>query len=379
MPFAKEGFLAFKAPRLKAAAAVLIHIRTATKRVSSSRTNMKDSAGRRLGPKKYESSFVKPGQIIMRQRGTKIHPGDNVGLGKDHTIFALEPGYVRYYLDPFHPLRKYVGVALKKDVMLPYPHFEPRLRRFGYDLLSGVAADQEESRMSRKEQLAQPELQERAQKKQQSDNAKILEYTQVIRRLGVDLTEQEIQLGAQRLLFVGKHLVDQTLLERAAADQASFNYVHDAQLAHRRGECTAEEVASKLAWYMHFAAKFDHAVTVDFTGMAHTRYSAEALATKQSELRAQMQEYANIKLTAKDVSQIETLIAQPGVFSSAERAKLKEQYVPKVLPVTVPGTVVEVPEGAKLPKGVVPMRTYDPSSRTVLTVYRTKDAFLSSD
>ena len=42
----------------------------------------------------------------MRQRGTKIHPGDNVKIGVDHTIFAVEPGYVRYYFDPFHPLRK---------------------------------------------------------------------------------------------------------------------------------------------------------------------------------------------------------------------------------------------------------------------------------
>ena len=45
----------------------------------------------------------------MRQRGTKIHPGDNVKIG-----VAVEPGYVRYYFDPFHPLRKYVGVSLKK-------------------------------------------------------------------------------------------------------------------------------------------------------------------------------------------------------------------------------------------------------------------------
>ena len=93
----------------------IIQIRTATKRVSGSKTSNKDSAGRRLGPKVHEGHPVKPGQIIMRQRGTKIHPGENVRIGVDHTIYAVEPGFVRFYFDPFHPLRKYVGVALKKD------------------------------------------------------------------------------------------------------------------------------------------------------------------------------------------------------------------------------------------------------------------------
>lgn len=67
----------------------------------------------------------------MRQRGTKFYPGENVGIGKDHSIFALEPGVVRYYLDPFHPKRKFIGVALRRDLKLPSPHFEPTVRRFG--------------------------------------------------------------------------------------------------------------------------------------------------------------------------------------------------------------------------------------------------------
>ena len=56
----------------------------------------KDSAGRRLGIKKNGEEFVKAGNIICRQRGTKWHPGNNVGMGKDHTLFALIDGIVKF-------------------------------------------------------------------------------------------------------------------------------------------------------------------------------------------------------------------------------------------------------------------------------------------
>lgn len=60
----------------------------ATKKAGGSSRNGRDSAGRRLGIKKYGSEIVKAGNIIARQRGTKWHVGENVGIGKDHTIFA---------------------------------------------------------------------------------------------------------------------------------------------------------------------------------------------------------------------------------------------------------------------------------------------------
>jgi large subunit ribosomal protein L27 len=68
----------------------------AHKKGQGSTQNNRDSAGRRLGVKKYGGEFVRAGNIIIRQRGTKIHPGDNVGMGKDHTIFALNDGYVQF-------------------------------------------------------------------------------------------------------------------------------------------------------------------------------------------------------------------------------------------------------------------------------------------
>jgi large subunit ribosomal protein L27 len=68
----------------------------AHKKAGGSSRNGRDSAGRRLGTKKSDGQAVLAGNILVRQRGTKFRPGSNVGLGKDHTIFALVPGHVKY-------------------------------------------------------------------------------------------------------------------------------------------------------------------------------------------------------------------------------------------------------------------------------------------
>ena len=81
----------------------------AHKKAGGSSRNGRDSAGRRLGVKKYGGEHVIPGNIIIRQRGTKYHPGLNVGMGKDHTIFAKEAGRVKFEVKG--PLsRKYVVI-----------------------------------------------------------------------------------------------------------------------------------------------------------------------------------------------------------------------------------------------------------------------------
>ncbi len=68
----------------------------AHKKAGGSSRNGRDSAGRRLGLKKFGGESVLAGNIIVRQRGTKFHPGDNVGMGKDHTLFALIAGKVGF-------------------------------------------------------------------------------------------------------------------------------------------------------------------------------------------------------------------------------------------------------------------------------------------
>jgi large subunit ribosomal protein L27 len=68
----------------------------AHKKGQGSTQNNRDSQGQRLGVKKFGGEFVRAGNIIIRQRGTKVHPGTNVGLGKDHTIYALIDGHVKF-------------------------------------------------------------------------------------------------------------------------------------------------------------------------------------------------------------------------------------------------------------------------------------------
>ena len=68
----------------------------ATKKAGGSSRNGRDSAGRRLGVKRYGGQLVLPGNIIVRQRGTKIHPGNHVGIGKDHSIYSLTKGKVQF-------------------------------------------------------------------------------------------------------------------------------------------------------------------------------------------------------------------------------------------------------------------------------------------
>lgn len=66
----------------------------AHKKGQGSTQNNRDSAGRRLGIKKFGAEFARAGNIIVRQRGTKIHAGENIGMGRDHTLFALCDGTV---------------------------------------------------------------------------------------------------------------------------------------------------------------------------------------------------------------------------------------------------------------------------------------------
>jgi large subunit ribosomal protein L27 len=68
----------------------------AHKKAGGSSRNGRDSAGRRLGVKRFGGEIVIPGNIIVRQRGTKFHPGQNVGMGRDHTLFALLQGRVAF-------------------------------------------------------------------------------------------------------------------------------------------------------------------------------------------------------------------------------------------------------------------------------------------
>lgn len=81
----------------------------AHKKGGGSSRNGRDSQGQRLGVKRYGGELVTAGSIIVRQRGTKIHPGDNVGVGRDHTLFALADGRVEFQRHSKY--RKKVSIA----------------------------------------------------------------------------------------------------------------------------------------------------------------------------------------------------------------------------------------------------------------------------
>ncbi|CEL51573.1 54S ribosomal protein L27, mitochondrial OS=Cryptococcus neoformans var, neoformans serotype D (strain B-3501A) GN=RPL27 PE=3 SV=1 [Rhizoctonia solani AG-1 IB] len=99
-----------------------LQVRTATKKAGGTTKNHGKSPGQRLGIKKFSDQLVKAGNILVRQRGTQFHPGQHVGIGKDHTLFALAPGYVRFYTLP-HPTsrgqRRFVGIVQERGENLP--------------------------------------------------------------------------------------------------------------------------------------------------------------------------------------------------------------------------------------------------------------------
>jgi large subunit ribosomal protein L27 len=352
-------------------------VRTATKRVSGSRTNKNDSAGRRLGPKAYEGNFVKTGQIIMRQRGSKIHPGENVEIGRDHTIFALEPGYVRFYYDPFHPLRKYVGVALKKDLKLPTPHFEPRVRRFGYEpLLDEKSIQQEEQHMTRKEALAQEHVQKEIELSKALKQQRIKEYSTSIKQFNLEYNDSELELVFERLYNISElvKLEQQSLAE--AKIQVTFDYVYDLKLKLNRGEITQQEYQQSREKYCAIAENTDNLIDVGKQGNIYKHVTEETRAQQAQEIENTLKSnYTNKLLSQKDRAEIAKLIETPGIFTTRTQLKLKTRYLPEVIPLTVAESVITDIDPEHPPKGVIVKRIFDEKTRKTSLVGRPKQAY----
>lgn len=81
----------------------------ATSKSGGSTSNGRDSRSKRLGVKLFDGQVVSGGEIIVRQRGTRIHPGKSVGLGNDHTLFAIGSGFVKFHYGP--KKRRYVSIV----------------------------------------------------------------------------------------------------------------------------------------------------------------------------------------------------------------------------------------------------------------------------
>lgn len=96
-----------------------IVVRHASKKAKGSTKNGRDSVGRRLGPKVSDGEFVQTGNILVRQRGTKMFPGIGVGCGRDHTLFALQDGLARFVRAAPRPNRSRGRVYLRVEPAPP--------------------------------------------------------------------------------------------------------------------------------------------------------------------------------------------------------------------------------------------------------------------
>jgi large subunit ribosomal protein L27 len=85
----------------------------AHKKGGGSSRNGRDSNSKRLGVKRFDGEFVTSGSILVRQRGTKFKPGNNVGLGRDHTVFATIDGYVKF--ENIRDRRKQISVYVERE------------------------------------------------------------------------------------------------------------------------------------------------------------------------------------------------------------------------------------------------------------------------
>jgi ribosomal protein L27 len=348
-------------------------VRYAHKKVVSSKTHMQDSPGKRLGPKKYEGHEVKVGQILYRQRGTKWYPGTNVGIGKDHTLFALEPGFVKYYLDPFHPKRKFIGVALKKDDKLPYPHFDPTPRRLGRPVLEGRLAESESEYLPRKIQLLQTKINEKLFERQSTRDEKLNNFKSEIVKFDSlkDLSNDEIQLLAERLVKIDGYLRGGKSLEDSRY-YTTYYYNYDLNLLKKCNQITTEELNEKLEQYKSLATKLDNEVMFDAKFNLVKNLTSDEINSLKIESVAKLESIIPdvTKPLSKSIkSEAMEILSRP-CFSLKEQIALKRKFLKPTLPES------EETIGTSKDKKTVSIQKMNIETRRIETIYRKKNAFL---
>ncbi|CCH42786.1 60S ribosomal protein L2, mitochondrial [Wickerhamomyces ciferrii] len=347
----------------------ILQVRTATKRAAGSRTNMKDSAGRHLGPKKNEGQQVEPGQIIMRQRGTKFFPGENVGIGKDHTIFALEPGFVRFYYDPFHPRRRFVGVALDQESRLPTPHFAPRARRFGYvPIEDPKKASIEETHLNRKQYLAKPKLDEDLKFREQKRAKTLSQYQKDLSQIIPELEAEQLNIASEHLLLVRNHLKNGSN-DTEARSTAIAVHIQNLKLSLRKREINDSEFKNSLDSYQNLISRLEKEVSFDSKYNLIKFRSEEERITLVNELRSTIEEV--LKSNSKDkLQKVKDLIFNSTVLTLSEAVKFKRTFAKSVLPESI-----GVSESVG--KNSIVTKRWNYTKQRVEVIARTKEAFLS--
>lgn len=312
---------------------VLVPVRTATKRASGGKAANNNTAGRRLGAKKSENEYVEPGMIIWRQRGTQWYPGENAGIGRDHTIFAKEPGFVRYYRDPFHAKRRFIGIALDTQDRLPTPHFHPRKRRFGYTPIENEEVAEfelnffgrkETHRLNAREQI----LSQRAEAQQQ----RIAKYGEVLKNAGVsgELAGNQEQL--QRLDQIYQYICGSGLTFAEADEIVSQQVLDDLQLDVRVGRLAEEEREKLVSAFNAAKAEINQKVTFGLNTrelVSTAQFNDTTLAKVEPKLKELAEKYLqDPKGTPQEVVAEFTQVLQssPGL-STKEIQHLKRKYL----------------------------------------------------
>lgn len=345
---------------------IVQQVRTATKRAAGSRTSMKDSAGRRLGPKKYEGQETHVGEIIMRQRGTKFYPGENVGIGKDHTLFALEPGYVRYYLDPFHPGKKFIGVSLKKEVKLPLAHFEPRMRRFGKGvILDPTKAEKEEGALSRKLYLAKDEL-VKAQQERESKRADLeKKFAEVLGGLKVEISPEEMTIALKYLVRLRACLKNGYKLK-----DAEFNACFFLEQSSRLALTDESALNDQLALLKQVTPKLNDGIEFNNKLELIAKISDMEKADWKAKL---LEELKSIEIKDKTSKKqvLEKFKDAKNYLTLSEEVRLRRKFLKPVKP------EVQSDENLKPSKKTVTMRRYNYEHGKIDVVVRPKTDFLN--
>lgn len=306
-----------------------VQIRFAHKKVVSSKTHMQDSPGKRLGAKKYENHLVKIGQIIYRQRGTKWYPGFGCGIGKDHTIFAMEPGYVKYYLDPFHPKRKFIGIAKSMEDTLPYPHFDPIVRRLGRQVLKGKWATEEFKVLPRKVTLSKERIMSELANREQNREAKRDSFAKQLTKLSA---VEDVDAAAARLLAIDGHLRGGKSLQDARF-YATYNYKYDLKLEQSKGALTAEESQEKLAQYLKMAEEVDSSIMFDAKFQLTKNMSIEEISKGKLDTIEQLNTLTgdfSKPMDKKTTSAVLELIEMP-FWSLKDQHALRKRYLRAIL------------------------------------------------
>ncbi|KAG5358198.1 54S ribosomal protein L2 [Yarrowia sp. B02] len=325
-------------------------VRHATKRAGGGKTNLKDSIGRRLGVKATEGTFVQPSEIIYRQRGTKFYPGENTWIGRDHTIYAKEPGFVRFYYDPFHPTRRFVGVALTPEARLPTDHMAPRARRFGRNVLDQKRAAEELQWRPNKEAALLEEIAQRRAEQQATDAQQTAKLADKLAELGFDA---ELATRAQKMAHYRS-------LGWSNAEAAKF----------------ADAFLNTAADTKSFDAKFE----VTRFGTVVPLSSPETIA---KELEQTKEKLAKVRQPSAFISQaqiakIDKILNATVYLSQAQKQQLNDEFkaTSSLLEAVQPHE--EVVKAAKKGKGKL-VKVYNAQRKGIDYVLAPKDALLPED